>query len=242
VQAAAALRSDAPDGNIQHRADFGIRRSGVGHEDSKQELAPAGQGVEGAPESLVALVRQQSGVDLAGGSFLRRLPCRIDGNLPLGEPQDPERFIAGCCREPAPDALRIPDVLEVLCESQPGCLAHVGRVSGVQAKAPRGGPDQAGKLPNESLPCSWLSREDGQDEPPNLDVDHTETLAAGPPHDSKKGVSADALLTRWASIDEGGETFEMRLLRNFGLVRVLTTTAILGAMVVAVAAPMYATG
>jgi hypothetical protein len=38
------------------------------------------------------------------------------------------------------------------------------------------------------------------------------------------------------------ENHEMRLLTKLGLIRVVTTAAILGAMVVAVAAPMYATG
>jgi hypothetical protein len=81
----------------------------------------------------------------------------VDQREPLAGGELPQALVAGRRREPASDPLRVFDPVDVLEQSEPGGLDHIGGVDFGQPEVPGHGPDKPRVLIDEAIPRRLVS-------------------------------------------------------------------------------------
>jgi hypothetical protein len=135
VQAAAAGRPDAADGDAQPGADLGVGHGRVLDQQADQLPARWRQIAERCAQRRVALSRQQlllrrPGSLIGDGFGVRAMP---GGQRPGHRTQDPQAFSLGHGGQPAGERGRIADRAQLVDRLQPDALADVLSVSVAQS-------------------------------------------------------------------------------------------------------------
>ena len=122
-------------------------------EELQQAPAALGDPPEGGPQRPVALVPEQARVDSGLPRAVRRQRPHVVGrHVPAPAAQVAQGFVARRHGEPAPEALRVPDGIEVLQEPQPRGLDDVGRRVGGEAIATGDPPEERAEAVDQLVP------------------------------------------------------------------------------------------
>src|SRR6267142_3448573 len=151
VEAPRASRADAPDRDVEGCGDVLVARRRVGHQDADQCPAALGERLDHLPEGGRPLRRDQQRGGLRVGAHRIEIDVAV-GDEASGVTDHAQALMACGCGEPRADSLGIADPPEVLDETQPGRLAHIGSVRRREPVAARNRPDEPGEPVDECIP------------------------------------------------------------------------------------------